>query len=271
MSGYAIIRSGILDHLLSGKLSLFDLGIYTVVHLQADFKTGIWWGSAPRILASSPAGTSLRAVQLGLQTLTEIGFLRRFHKQGSRGNYPVLIDKYDIKLGALRGRRLNALKSDSWSAPFYELCTEHCSNSPPSSVFSSQEKDKGKNPAAKKASPPDPRHAVIFRSCYEAFKSRYRLTPTWGSKEGKRLSDFLKEHPNLEPGEILRRYRSLLDSTAHFHAEKHGSLFHLLSNFDVFMDGPVFDRVAGGSNGKRGDAFTRTAAALGFAGTGNQN
>jgi hypothetical protein len=121
---YAIIRSGIVEHLLSGKLSLFDLGIYTVVHLQADFKTGIWRGSAPRILATSPVGTSLRAVQRGLETLNDIRFLRSFHQRGVRGNYPVLIDKYDVRIGALKGMRLNAWKSESCEKPAYELVAE---------------------------------------------------------------------------------------------------------------------------------------------------
>jgi hypothetical protein len=121
---FAILRSGILDHLLAGKLGYGELGIYAAVHLQADFRTGIWVGSAPRILATAPRGTSLREVQRRLQTLTEIGFLRPFHTHGARGNFPWLIDKYEVKLGALKGKRLNALQSDSWRSPFYESCAE---------------------------------------------------------------------------------------------------------------------------------------------------
>lgn len=34
------------DHTTQGRLSLFDLGVYLTIHWQADFKTGIWWGSA---------------------------------------------------------------------------------------------------------------------------------------------------------------------------------------------------------------------------------
>jgi DNA-binding transcriptional ArsR family regulator len=93
------------------------------------------------------------------------------------------------------------------------------------------------------ASPPtDPRHSEVFRFCYEAFRGKYGQPPTWGAKEGKKLSGFLKEHRGLAAEEIFRRYRNLLDSTAHFHAEKHGSLFHLLNNFDEFLDGPLYDR-----------------------------
>lgn len=118
--GYAIIRVGVLDHLLSGRLGLFELGIYAAIHLQADFRTGVWWGSAPRLLASAPRGTSLRRIQEGLDRLREIGFLRPFHVPGRRGNYRVFVDKYDVKLGALSGKRLNAWKSETWKSPVYE-------------------------------------------------------------------------------------------------------------------------------------------------------
>ena len=121
---FAILRSGILDHLLAGKLGYGELGIYVAVHLQADLRTGIWVGSAPRILATAPRGTSLREVQRRLQTLTEIRFLRPFHTHGARGNFPWLIDKYEVKLGALKGKRLNAWQSESWRSPLYESCAE---------------------------------------------------------------------------------------------------------------------------------------------------
>lgn len=123
-SGFCILRAGVLDHLIAGRLGIFELGLYVIIHLQTDFKTGIWWGSAAKLHASAPAGISLRQVQRGLQRLVKIGFLRPFHTYGARGNYPVLIDKYDIKTGALRGKRLNASKSETWKSPCYEACAE---------------------------------------------------------------------------------------------------------------------------------------------------
>jgi hypothetical protein len=122
--GYIIIRSGITDHLISSRLGFFEFGVYATIHLQANFKTGIWWGSAPRLLATAPSGTDLRKVQKALQALAEIGFLRPFHTHGARGNYPVLIDKYEIRIGALKGQRLNAARSVSWQRPFYEAGAE---------------------------------------------------------------------------------------------------------------------------------------------------
>ena len=48
------IRCGIAEHLLRGDISAFEFGVYVIVHLQADYSTGIWRGSAPRILNSAP-------------------------------------------------------------------------------------------------------------------------------------------------------------------------------------------------------------------------
>ena len=124
MRGFAIIRGGILDHLLAGTISLFELGIYLVIHLQVDFQTGVWRGSSPRLLAAAPRGTGLREVQRALQNLVRQGFLRSFHVRGKRGNFCVLVDRYNVKVGALKGNRLIASKSLDWRSPHYEACAE---------------------------------------------------------------------------------------------------------------------------------------------------
>jgi hypothetical protein len=124
MKGFVIIRGGIVDHLLAGNISLFDLGVYLVIQLQADFRTGVWRGSAPRLLATASRGTNLRQVQRALQNLTNQGLLRSFHVRGKRGNFCVLLDRYEIKMGALRGKRLIASKSEDWRNPYYETCAD---------------------------------------------------------------------------------------------------------------------------------------------------
>jgi hypothetical protein len=122
--GFIQIRRGLQDHLFSGTLSTFDLGVYLILHLQADFGTGIWLGSAPRLMATAPRGTSLRNMQRALLRLAEIGFIKTFHKRGVRGNYRVLINKYEPRSGALTGMRLNAEKTLDWRRPVFEPCGE---------------------------------------------------------------------------------------------------------------------------------------------------
>ena len=122
--GFVQIRRGLEQHLIAGSIGLFEVGAYLVMHLQADFETGIWTGSAPRLQATAPRGASLRDVQRAIERLSQIKFVRAFHVQGQRGNYRVLIHKYEPQFGALRGKRLNAFASESWRNPVYEVCAE---------------------------------------------------------------------------------------------------------------------------------------------------
>jgi len=123
-NGFVKIRRGLEPHLLSGRLGLIELGTYLLIHLQADFETGVWIGSAPRLLAAAPRGSNLRDIQRAIQRLAKIGFIRAFQLRGQRGNYRVLINKYEPEFGALRGKRLNAVASTSWQAPVYEACAD---------------------------------------------------------------------------------------------------------------------------------------------------
>jgi hypothetical protein len=107
-----------------GKISLFQMGVYTTIHLQADYKTGIWNGSASRIARSTPRDADLKAIQRALEHLDKIGFIKRFHKQGTRGGYPVLLDKYEPRQGGLKGLRLNARKTKDYRHPIYEPRTD---------------------------------------------------------------------------------------------------------------------------------------------------
>jgi hypothetical protein len=216
---YAILRSGILDHLLAGRLGFFELGLYTAIHLQADFKSGIWIGSAPRLLACAPRGASLRRVQAGLDTLHKIRFVRPFHVRGKRGNYVVLIDKYDVRTGAQRGKRLNAWKSASWESPCYEVRTETdadgftdaCAEDAPyqESVVKSQEESKAKGapetgaPVAQAAPRPSPSFAFAG--------SHLRITERqdrilgeafpWVARpaEYRKADSWLEAHPDRRP------------------------------------------------------------------------
>ena len=106
------------------RLSLCEFGIYAVIHIQADYRTGIWRGSAARILATAPRGASLRQIQRAIKHLEDLRYLKSFRVQGARGNTPYVIDKFTVRSGALKGYRLNAAKSESWQRPFYEFVAE---------------------------------------------------------------------------------------------------------------------------------------------------
>lgn len=168
---YVPIRPGIMEHLLRGDISALEFGVYVIVHLQADFSTGIWQGSAPRILNSAPRGADLRKVQRAIEHLTALGLLRPFTVQGKRGNYPVLINKFTVRSGALTGMRLNACKSDSWQRPVYEPCAEDDAQGDgqdaPSQEVRSKEERKQQHPAS--AAPADSLDAETRGAAFDLF------------------------------------------------------------------------------------------------------
>lgn len=124
MGGFVKIRRGIEEHLIAGAIGFFEFGVYATIHLQADYRTGVWTGSAPRLQASAPRGAKLRDIQRALKRLEEIAFIRVFHTQGKRGNYHVMLNKFESSSPALKGKRLNAFKSPNWKDLVFEDCAD---------------------------------------------------------------------------------------------------------------------------------------------------
>lgn len=250
--GFIQIRRGLEEHLENGTLGLFDLGIYLMIHLQANYETGVWWGSAAKLAATAPRDADARAIRRSIENLEQVGFIKRFHKQGKRGNYPVLLNKYQPQSGALTGKRLNAALSTDWRTPVYESCREDAVRTPSdrredAPILKEERKETKKNPAAKPA-PPDPRHKPFFDFAYEAFRKKHLQPPTWGAKHANGLRLFLAGHPQVNAEEWQRRYLNFLASTDPFYQQQKGSLLYFAGNFDRFIDGPILERKS--TNGK---------------------
>lgn len=124
MKPFVPIYTGIMNYLLRGDISRSEFGLYVMMHMQADFSTGIWTGSAPRIDGTAPRGAELRATQREMQRLADVGLVKHFHTHGARGNFPWLINKYICRSGALKGKQLNATLSTSLGHLMYEVCAE---------------------------------------------------------------------------------------------------------------------------------------------------
>ena len=248
---FAVMRD-LQDHLIAGRVSALDVGIYTIIHWQADFKSGVWWGSAPKVHATAPRGLSLRDVQRSIQTLTDVGFLKPFHKHGQRGNYPVLLNKYEPLSGALKGFRLNAASSDDWKQPKYDSCAlsdalSDAQAAPIQYAVSTTQHEAKKKKAA--TPPADARYGPFLEFGKAAFEGKYGHPPTWDcfGKDGSALAAFLRRaaHVTLETWQThLANY---FDSTEAFTAKQGGSLSYFVSRFDTFSSGPILE---GGSNGK---------------------
>ena len=120
MENFTAIRNGLLDHLRDGKICPFDLGIYVLLHLRANWATGIYHGCALSI-AHQFADTNLKIhINKALIRLRERQYINYRKGDGRRGGYPILIHKYHVTVGELSGQRLTAWKHGELCLPEYE-------------------------------------------------------------------------------------------------------------------------------------------------------
>ncbi len=129
--GFIKLPRSILGYLERGEIGYTAYGVYIVTLLQADVRTGIWFGSSTKLrceLSLDVPGE--RQLKRALECLEKSGLIKRFITPGKRRNYPVLIDGFEVRGSALRRMRLNASKSKDWKEPVYEVCTDESSNCP---------------------------------------------------------------------------------------------------------------------------------------------
>jgi len=248
-------------------MSSFECLAFVYICSQADTRTGIWKGSAGALVGE--LGFKPRTARDLLERLQHGDYIRRFAIAGSHVCYPILVHKFPITQGEHNGEQLDALNSLSATELRY-LPKETCEHDGEvhGEVHASQrrienreKRKEKKNPAAKPAPPADPRQKSVFDSCYEAYRLKFGMAPAWAGREARTLQGFLREHHSIPTEEIVCRFGHLLGSTDRYHAEKHGSLLHLLSNFDTFADGPILAvPLKGGSHAKPaiGDAMRTT-------------
>ena len=243
---------------MRGAMSLSEFGIYALIHIQADYRTGIWRGSAPRILATAPRGASLRQVQRALEHFESVGYLKSFRVQGARGNTPYLIDKFTVRSGALKGYRVNAAKSESWQRPFYELVAEVVTEDDAVPVAqhdalsrSKKERSKKENPAPKPTAPADTRFGPFLEFAKASFETKHGHPPTWDcfGKDGKELVAFLRRAPHVALADWQTHISNFFDSTEPFTVKQGGSLSYFVRRFDTFANGAILAQ-KGGGNGK---------------------
>jgi hypothetical protein len=236
------IRPGILEHLLRGDISAFEFGIYVIVHLQVTYSTGIWRGSAPRILNSAPRGARLREIQRALEHLTQLGLLKHFHKHGQRGNFPFLINKFTVRCGALKGMRLNAEKSQSWHCPVYEPCadgdTDVRTHDAPIQEVRGKKKEQRQNLAAKTTPPPDVRFQLIIDAYYQNMRNT-GIEPSCDQSDFGRLRSWLKVNPNRSLESVLGSLRHACDSTDPYPLKPGFRLREFLQHEAKYQCGPL--------------------------------
>jgi hypothetical protein len=120
MENFTPIRNGLLDHALAGKLSPFDFGIFVFLIMRADYSTGICSTCAVTIACQFGDPSEKKHIQRALHRLRERKFINYPGGDGSRGAYPILINKFFVTVGRLSGCRLNAWKHGDLVKPEYE-------------------------------------------------------------------------------------------------------------------------------------------------------
>jgi hypothetical protein len=120
IDNFTAIRNGLLDHALAGKLSPFDFGLYIFLIMRASYSSGIYDGCALTIACQFGDPSQKEHVQKSLRRLRDKKYINYRNGDGSRGAYPILINKFFVTVGELSGCRLNAWKHNGVAQPEYE-------------------------------------------------------------------------------------------------------------------------------------------------------
>jgi hypothetical protein len=293
-SGFLATRRGLLEHLRDGRLTLQAKGAFQTICEMADWKTGVWWGSARALAAICGAGdVSERQARHLLESLEAAGYIKRFAVPGKRGNYGIVVHKFEIRVGELV-YRVNAALTQDCKRPVLELCqldgevqgeVDGEVSAPLKEVRSKQEKKpKGKsNPVAPAApsqaaqtpaTPPveetakaeskPPANLALLEArefAHKDFERRNGQKPTWNASDFSALADLFHGNPALTSLEFQRRWLNFADCTDAFELKQGMRLRYFCNFFDKFLAGPILER-KGGTNGKRTVDFSGTDATL---------
>lgn len=112
-----------------------------------------------------------------------------------------------------------------------------------------------KKPSGEKTLPASPAGSALHRRfvqfAKESFKAKHDgHSPTWNGRDYGRLATLLKQHPDLQIEETQRRWEHFLASPQPFIRDQGDSLAFFCTNFDRFIDGPLFATPVGGKNGR---------------------
>jgi len=273
--GYVKFRRGILDHTHDGRMTATEATAFWAMVVDADPATGVWIGSGRALSflfnCTLSEKCARRALE-GLEKNPEGPYIKRFTTPGKHGNYPILINRFEVTAGARMGLRLNADATVNWREPVYydpqamgeemgeemgedvgkhegqhvgEQRGKHVSPNIESRI-ENLEKPKapgagGRGPGAghKAKVPPsealpifDPAKQYAFRRWQEKFSSN----PSWGPKDYAGLARLLRRHRSLALEEFRARWERYLEDRDPFPAKMGYSLAYFCSRFDTYID-----------------------------------
>jgi hypothetical protein len=95
-----------MDHIADGRVTVAEFVAFISMLLLADARTGRWRGSARALTTLLNYGSKNTAADAfeGLETK---GYILRDFTPGARGNFPIIIDKFQITIGSNAGKRID--------------------------------------------------------------------------------------------------------------------------------------------------------------------
>jgi hypothetical protein len=212
-NGYVQLRRGLLEHVMNGSMSLIEMGLYVAVLVNADPASGIWRGSGE--LLGTWLNLSPRTSRDQLARLEVKGYIKRFVVPGRAKPYPILVHNYECSAGAMKGLRLNARKSTSYTAPVYEHCRDIADESAGESagllIETVKRREGEKAPRARRAS--DHRYSdflCLIKAWWEFAHPGGEMV--WGPSEAGQLGELLRSSPSLTAEQfkqcLYNRHRS---------------------------------------------------------------
>ena len=124
--GFTPIRNGLLEHLRDGRLTLLEFAVYILLHMRADWSTGIYRGCALTLAYQAGHPGAKEQIKHTLSRLKKKRYINYPPGVGKRGGYDVLIHKFEPRDGARSGTRLDAWKHGEKCVPEYEKVTGSC-------------------------------------------------------------------------------------------------------------------------------------------------
>lgn len=120
---WVAVRRGLLEHIQYRDLSNQEALCFIIILLLADAKTGCWWGNAPELSRmAGGVGCNELAAQKVLRSLGKKGYVRSLREAGSRGRFPIVVNKYRVTCGNSSGMLVCAAKTTHWRRPeFYPV------------------------------------------------------------------------------------------------------------------------------------------------------
>lgn len=91
LSGFVKLRRAIREHLESGRITFEEYGVFTVLLINADHRSGVWRGCA--LTLAKHIGKSERWVQRVLARLRDKAYIFGAPSNG-RGRYAIRVNKY---------------------------------------------------------------------------------------------------------------------------------------------------------------------------------